>query len=140
MPGGRALFHAQARFAEAQAAQVAGENLQGGSPLRVRLRAISVHRCYASASSPMIVWYARWSREGKEVVPHWAKRAKMTCRASLAQGIEHRSPKAGVVRSNRIRGTIDFLQAIGFPGGLFLFLGGGVLLGGRSEQRSGWDL
>ena len=26
--------------------------------------------------------------------------------ASVAQGIEHRSPKAGVVRSNRIGGTI----------------------------------
>ena len=25
--------------------------------------------------------------------------------APVAQGIEHRSPKAGVVRSNRIRGT-----------------------------------
>ena len=43
-------------------------------------------------------------------------------RASVAQGIEHRSPKAGVVRSNRIGGTTDFLQAIGFPGGLFLLV------------------
>ena len=28
-------------------------------------------------------------------------------RASVAQGIEHRSPKAGVVRSNRLWGTMS---------------------------------
>ena len=33
--------------------------------------------------------------------------------ASVAQGIEHRSPKAGVVRSNRIGGTIKLAGQMG---------------------------
>ena len=39
--------------------------------------------------------------------------ARMRGRASVAQGIEHRSPKAGVVRSNRTGGTIEYVQARG---------------------------
>ena len=41
----------------------------------------------------------------------WAKRCREcynSCRASVAQGTEHRSPKAGAARSNRAGGTIDF--------------------------------
>lgn len=38
-------------------------------------------------------------------------------RASVAQGIEHRSPKAGVVRSNRIRGTNQLIQPVACAAG-----------------------
>jgi hypothetical protein len=43
-------------------------------------------------------------------VSEWARSfiaALTDSRASVAQGIEHRSPKAGVVRSNRIGGTTE---------------------------------
>ena len=44
--------------------------------------------------------------------------------ASVAQGIEHRSPKAGVVRSNRIGGTIKLAGQMGnCSSGLLLFRG-----------------
>ena len=42
--------------------------------------------------------------------------------ASVAQGTEHRSPKAGVVRSNRAGGTIECCRSLAvFAGGLFWF-------------------
>ena len=57
--------------------------------------------------------------------------ARMRGRASVAQGIEHRSPKAGAVRSNRTGGTIAFSQARG-RGCLWLVF---VSAGGRKTFR-----
>ncbi len=41
-------------------------------------------------------------------VVYFASRVQWSTVARVAQGIEHRSPKAGVVRSNRISGTLPF--------------------------------
>lgn len=46
--------------------------------------------------------------------------------ASVAQGIEHRSPKAGVARSNRAGGTMKIAGQMAILSGLFLLLGAGV--------------
>ena len=44
--------------------------------------------------------------------------------ASVAQGIEHRSPKAGVDGSNPPGGTMKIAGQIAILSGLFLFLRG----------------
>ena len=56
-------------------------NARQGEPLRTGLQ--------GSAARTLLQW------------------ARTTCHALVAQGIEHRSPKAGVGRSNRLGGTVE---------------------------------
>ena len=56
-----------------------GANVRRGEPLRMAMQ--------GSGARTLLQW------------------ARTTCHALVAQGIEHRSPKAGVGRSNRLGGT-----------------------------------
>lgn len=59
----------------------------------------------------------------------------LQARASVAQGIEHRSPKAGVAGSNPAGGTTRYRSDLGFlPQGRVL-LGLGLLVRGRLRER-----